>query len=152
MSLDEYAAWLPATIMGYADSLAVAEGWSTQRAESESKKSFDELLPDGLETENHWIWTIVHESVAAGSLWMGRHPTLSDAFWIWGIKVDVQYRSQGIGTKALIDAEDAAHKLGGRRVELNVFDGNDPAIRIYERLGYTMVLRKRGSSTLGKDL
>ena len=152
MSSDEYAAWLPHTIARYADSLEMAEGWSHERAQTESQKSFDELLPDGQTTDAHSIWKIVHDGVAAGSLWMGRHPKLPDAFWIWGIEVDPQYRSQGIGTKALIEAEDAARKLGGMRMELNVFDGNDPAIRIYERLGYTLMLRKHGSSTLGKDL
>jgi len=152
MSPEEYAAWLPATIKWYADSLVKAEGWSTERAGVESQKSFDDLMPDGLETENHWIWTIVRDGVAVGSLWMGRHPELDGAFWIWGIEVAHEYRSQHVGSKALTEAEDIARGLGGRRMELNVFDGNDPAIRMYERLGYALVLRKRGSSTLGKDL
>jgi ribosomal protein S18 acetylase RimI-like enzyme len=151
MTLAEYDAWLAPTITSYAQSLARAEGWPAQRAEDESKESFYKLLPDGLATAGQLLWSIVHEGAVVGSLWMGPHPELSDAFWIWGIAIDAQYRSRGIGRNALIEADEAARKLGGRRIELNVFDDN-PAVRLYERLGYTLVKRKRGSSTMGKDL
>jgi RimJ/RimL family protein N-acetyltransferase len=131
--------------------MATAEGWPSQRAEHESRKSFHKLLPAGLNTARQLLWSIVDKGEVVGSLCMGPHPELADAFWIWGVEVDTPHRSRGIGGGALVEAQDVARGLGGHRIELNVFDGN-PALRLYERLGYALVTRKRGSSTMGKDL
>jgi|HubBroStandDraft_6_1064221.scaffolds.fasta_scaffold278759_1 RimJ/RimL family protein N-acetyltransferase len=152
MSEDEYACWYPATIKWYADDLGPADGLTPDRALEVSKKSFHELLPDGLATGNQYLWSILDEDRVVGSLWMGPHPNLPAAHWIWGIEVGKEFRSQGLGGRALAEAEQVAVKLGSRRVELNVFDVNESAMRMYRRLGYTVVTHKEGSMTMGKNL
>jgi GNAT superfamily N-acetyltransferase len=50
--------------------------------------------------------------------------------------VDPAYRSKGIGALLVKEAESYARRLGAYKMELNVFAGNGPAIRFYERMGY----------------
>ncbi len=59
------------------------------------------------------------------------------------IIVDDKRRGQGLGREMLRLALDFAfHILRVRKVTLGVFDGNAPAYRCYERLGFTEVSRE----------
>jgi [ribosomal protein S18]-alanine N-acetyltransferase len=53
-------------------------------------------------------------------------------------------RRAGIGTALLADLLDAAQRHGSSQVDLEVRDGNDDAIRLYERNGFRRIGVRRG--------
>ena len=48
-----------------------------------------------------------------------------------------EYRRQGIGRRAMEFVETAAASLGVNAIHLEVTNGNDPAIGLYRRIGYS---------------
>jgi GNAT superfamily N-acetyltransferase len=50
--------------------------------------------------------------------------------------VQLKHRRQGIGTALVSQAEQWARERGDRQIGLQVFHHNQPALRLYEALGY----------------
>jgi GNAT superfamily N-acetyltransferase len=63
----------------------------------------------------------------------GKHVLLDN------LVVDPAARRQGVGTALLHEAEAWARAHGAARVELNVYDFNEPALRFYASAGYTVL-------------
>ncbi|MDP3965875.1 MAG: GNAT family N-acetyltransferase [bacterium] len=53
------------------------------------------------------------------------------------------YRGRGIGTELLKRAEELARGHGMHRMELEVFEKNEDAVRLYEKLGFVTEGRRR---------
>lgn len=71
----------------------------------------------------------------------GTRPELADGIikaYIYGFRVQEQFRNQGIGTRIMYTIEDDLKKRGFRQVTLNVGKDNQDARRFYDRLGYKM--------------
>jgi len=69
-------------------------------------------------------------------------PELSDGIhraYIYGFRVRPLYRSNGIGTRMMIEVEADLVRRGYHWVTLNVAQDNPGALRLYERLGYQVV-------------
>ena len=54
----------------------------------------------------------------------------------FGLMVASVYRGQGVGTALLAAAEEWARGAGVTKLELHVFPHNEPAIALYEKVGY----------------
>lgn len=69
---------------------------------------------------------------------------------VLGISVRKRWRRQGVAG-ALMEAAHAAAQASGvlRRLTLSVFETNEPAVRLYESLGYTVEGRRRGGVRIG---
>jgi ribosomal protein S18 acetylase RimI-like enzyme len=69
----------------------------------------------------------------------GNRPELADGFsraYIYGFRVQPQFRNQGIGTRMMNTIEEDLKGRGFRQATLNVGQDNLDAKRFYERLGY----------------
>lgn len=55
---------------------------------------------------------------------------------IFLLYVDPAHRRQGIGTALMRQAEQWAQDRGDRQIGLQVFQSNQPALRLYQQLGY----------------
>jgi ribosomal protein S18 acetylase RimI-like enzyme len=64
-----------------------------------------------------------------------------DRAWIITLGVGPAHQRRGLGTVLLATAE---QRLGRPNVRLTVRAGNTPAIRLYERTGYTVIGHKYG--------
>ena len=53
-----------------------------------------------------------------------------------GLMVAQGFRRRGVGRALMVAAEDWARGVGVRKIELHVFPYNEPAIALYEDLGY----------------
>jgi RimJ/RimL family protein N-acetyltransferase len=62
--------------------------------------------------------------------------------WISVLIGEQAYWGRGVGTRAMQFLEEVTRSLGLRRIELGVFAFNEPAIRLYNRLGYQEIGRK----------
>jgi ribosomal protein S18 acetylase RimI-like enzyme len=70
------------------------------------------------------------------------HPELADGIeqaYIYGFRIKLEFRNQGIGTRIMRTIEDDLRKRGFLQVTLNVGQDNQNARRFYERLGYNVV-------------
>jgi predicted N-acetyltransferase YhbS len=59
--------------------------------------------------------------------------------WIGGVGVVAGRRGEGIGERLMREAETAARDSGVERIWLEVLVQNEPAVRLYEKLGYSHV-------------
>jgi ribosomal protein S18 acetylase RimI-like enzyme len=69
----------------------------------------------------------------------GNRPELADGIiraYIYGFRVQAQFRNQGIGTRIMYTIEDDLRTRGFRQVTLNVGKDNHDARRFYDRMGY----------------
>jgi ribosomal protein S18 acetylase RimI-like enzyme len=62
-----------------------------------------------------------------------------DTGWIGGIGTTPSRRRSGLGEKALVGAIEAAAHRGCSEIFLEVLDTNEPAIQLYEKLGFGLV-------------
>jgi ribosomal-protein-alanine N-acetyltransferase len=72
--------------------------------------------------------------------------------YVQTIGVAADCRGAGIGTALLLDLLDEAQRRGCRQVDLEVRDGNDEAIRLYERHGFRRIgIRRHYYQPSGAD-
>jgi len=64
--------------------------------------------------------------------------------YVQTIGVRADQRRAGVGTALLVDLMTEAERRGGRRIDLEVRDGNDEAIRLYEKHGFRRIGVRRG--------
>lgn len=62
MTQDEYDAWRLASIASYAAEHVRAGNWSKEEAPDEARKAFEHYLPNGLDTEGHYVCAVVAEA------------------------------------------------------------------------------------------
>jgi ribosomal protein S18 acetylase RimI-like enzyme len=69
----------------------------------------------------------------------GNRPELADGViraYIYGFRIQPQFRNQGIGTRMMHTIEDDLKQRGFQQITLNVGQENPAAQRFYDRLGY----------------
>lgn len=69
-----------------------------------------------------------------------------------GLMVAREHRRQGAGTALMEAAERWARDVGIRKIELHVFPHNEPALALYERLGYVREGLRRRHYRRGEEL
>ena len=106
----------------------------------------DRLLPDGLATAGHRLWTAYDGTDAVGVVWVQLQDR-SDGLHAFGYELEVRedLRRRGYGRAVVAAAFRACRDLGVQTVGLSVFGFNAGARALYEELGFrltaqTMVL------------
>ncbi len=73
---------------------------------------------------------------SAAVAWPSKFPSSRHKATLWGVFVSPRYRGHGIG-RALVESVVAhADANGVRRVNLTVYVPNEPAVKLYESLGF----------------
>jgi RimJ/RimL family protein N-acetyltransferase len=88
--------------------------------------------------------------VAMSGYRISGHPQRSHSCSL-GISVAKPFRGQGIGSRLVATGEDWCRSRSVRRLELEVIDGN-PAVALYQRLGFDIEGRKREAIKVGNGL
>lgn len=65
------------------------------------------------------------------------------SLYLSGVAVFPEHRGHGIGTKLMASIDERARSLGRSRVSLICFERNEGAMRLYRRLGFEEVARRR---------
>jgi RimJ/RimL family protein N-acetyltransferase len=137
MAPDAYARFLDRLVREYAADKVAAGNWPEDGSLARSEAEMAELLPDGLATADHQLWTIQDDAGRdAGDLWAARHATRPDTLYIYDIEVRPAERGRGIGAAALGALDAWARAAGYRRIGLQVFGSNGVARRLYARTGF----------------
>jgi ribosomal protein S18 acetylase RimI-like enzyme len=138
MTQEQYEAWLPGEVAGYAQEHVRTGRWAAADALRLSREEHEKLLPQGSATPDHHLWSIVRSSDLApvGMLWMGVVHTPTRRAFVYNIEADPGFRRHGYATQAMLRLEDEARRLGLESIGLHVFGHNTAARPLYEKLGY----------------
>jgi len=137
MTQSEYEAFVERAIPEYAADNVRAGYWSEFEALEKSREAYEKLLPNGLQTENHYLYTLYDVNQAVGMIWIRadlENPTKNG--FIFELYVDEKFRGKGYGKQVMLLIEEKARELGLKSLGLHVFAVNTVACNLYESVGY----------------
>ncbi len=140
MTAEEYEDYLEKMAPEYAREHVEAGNWPEEGAVEKALKEMREVdLPQGVETENNFLFTLVDPEIGekVGMLWYGIHPKgkKREAF-VYDVIVDEAYRRRGYGLEAFQRMEEMVKAVGVHVIGLHVFGYNTGAKAMYEKLGF----------------
>ena len=139
MTASEFDAFLERDIRQYATEQTRAGYWSEPEALQRSRQEHARLLPKGLRTRDHHLFTIRHTQTgeAVGAVWLHTRLVSSrPSGYIYDLEVDEAFRRRGYGRQAMLELEKIARSMGLKQLGLHVFAHNEPARSLYGGMGY----------------
>ena len=137
----------PAEIDAYVDQ--VASGYVRQRvefageaqevAERHAADAVQRFFPDRRPASGQHVYAAEVAGEVIGSLWVAEQSRGGPERqgWVYDIQIDPPHRGRGHGRALMEAAERQALEFGCTSLGLNVFGGNEIAIKLYESLGYS---------------
>ncbi|WP_250003673.1 N-acetyltransferase [Actinoplanes sp. M2I2] len=110
-------------------------GRSEAEARAEAARSTSGLLPDGLATPEHHVWTAYDGDLDVGVLWLRIRGTSAFGF---DLLVHEHLRRRGYGRAMMLAAEQKCREHGVVTIGLHVFAHNPGAVSLYEQMGFTV--------------
>ncbi|MDU5111714.1 MAG: GNAT family N-acetyltransferase, partial [Clostridium sp.] len=109
--------------------------WKKDDSLSLSQSEYNKLLPDGVDTINNYLFSIIDENNnIIGMIWINKKD--SNSCFIYDIYINDKFQGKGYGLMAMKEVENFAKSLGAETIGLHVFGHNNRAIKLYEKLGY----------------
>lgn len=144
----ELAEFLARAVPDYAAQHVRAGDWSEEGALDRSAAEFAELLPAGVATPDHYLFTIQDLALPAkvGMLWFAVQTRgAGRTAFVYNLEIDAAYRRRGYASQAFLEMERHVRALGIASIGLHVFGGNYAAQALYAKLGYavTNVIMKK---------
>jgi RimJ/RimL family protein N-acetyltransferase len=139
MNRDAFDGFLAWTVRDFADEQVRAGTWDAAEAAERSKAEIQGLLPQGLETPDHFFRSIVHGAPRepVGTLWYAlRKVGPKSELFIYWIGIDERFRRRGFATEAFTALDEEARRAGASTISLHVFGHNRSARALYEKLGF----------------
>ena len=146
---ERFPAYRAHLLRHYARDKVDAGVWLPEDAPRRARADIDGLLPDGVNTRDHFFYAVRDASTSeeVGTLWLAiRNLGAGRMVWIYDIEIFDPFRRKGFATRTLKTAESKAKELGVNRVELHAFGHNVAAKALYEGSGYkatSIVIAKR---------
>lgn len=139
MRAEEFESFADEAVASYANDNVQAGRWSISTALARSRREFKRLLPQGLETPNHFIYEIEDETAgqSVGFLWFAIVETSETRYgYVYNIRVKPEFRGRGYARAALDLIETVAASAGLSTIALHVFSFNTGAQALYRSTGY----------------
>ena len=133
----EYEAFLERLIPDYAADNVRAGYWDESEALEKSRQETERLLPQGLRSENHHLFTLYDGDQAVGIIWLKANvdrPIKSG--FIFDVEIKEEFRGKGYGKQIMLLIEEKARELELKSIGLHVFAYNKVAKNLYEGIGY----------------
>lgn len=139
MTPEEYAEFRPRLEEDYAANIAASGAMPLEEARTKSVEDLDRLLPEGLASSGHRLWTAYDGTEAVGTIWvqLQHRPGGLHAFG-YELEVREDLRRRGYGRAVIEAAFRACQALGVSSVGLSVFGFNAGARRLYDDLGFRL--------------
>ena len=136
----EFARYLETAIRDYADAHLKSGDCEADEALALAQADYDSLLPDGLSTPNHHLFSVFAEGAEPiGLIWYeARDREGRKSAFIYDFIIRPELRGKGYGAATLRALEARLREGGVRRVNLNVMGWNVKARELYEREGFTI--------------
>ncbi len=138
MTEAELQRWIEPSIQEYAQGHVENGQWTEAEAVEKSRKEFQDLLPQGVATPNHYLFTLVNEAQQqVGMLWFARRESQGHPMaFVYDVRITEAFRRQGYASQAFREMENKLRELGWNRISLHVFGTNHAARDLYNKLGY----------------
>ena len=137
MTQPEYDEYLKQLIPDYAADNVRAGHWDESEALEKSRKQLESLLPQGLQTKDHYIYNLVDGDQTVGMIWMrAQLDRAVKSGFIFDVMVAEKFRGKGYGRQVMTLIEEKARELGIQSIGLHVFAYNKVAKNLYESMGY----------------
>ncbi|MGC4376458.1 GNAT family N-acetyltransferase [Fictibacillus sp. Mic-4] len=138
MNDEEFSVYLSYSVKNYGEEKAKAGNWPKEKALELAQQEFDQLLPDGLHTKNHFLYQIVDETSneKVGYLWFHERGEDQKTAFIYDFLIYEKHRGRGYAKQALAALEEVAKDRGIKTIRLHVFGHNQTAIKLYEKCGF----------------
>lgn len=132
MTEEEFQLFLQLSYDSYADDLTGTHPVITREAAiKEAQSELSELLPQGLKTRNHYLFSIHNADAQVGYLWYDLlNPNKA---FVDDLLIFPEHRRQGYAAQALKLMET---QLTAPHITLHVFEKNHAARCLYEKCGY----------------
>jgi ribosomal protein S18 acetylase RimI-like enzyme len=117
----------------------VASGqWAEGESFELSTKEYQKLLPEGLETQDNYLFSIIDShSASVGMLWFAvRTQFAARVAYVLDVYVRRERRRERHAYRAFIALEEEARRLGLSGISLHVFGRNTSAQTLYAKLGF----------------
>lgn len=152
MTDDDFNKFREYSIISYSRGLVQACLYSIENAYIHSKIEFDELLPLGNHTQNHFLHLIENiENEEVGHLWFEKN--MKEVLYSFATFFILEkFRNKGYGKQSLLLFEDVAKEKDFKKIALHVFRYNDNAISLYMSLGYKILKKESESMYLIKEI
>jgi RimJ/RimL family protein N-acetyltransferase len=142
MTQAEFEAYVEFLVHEYAQDHVDAGNWRAEEALELARESTRHLLPDGLETEDHYLCTLRDATLGetVGVVWFAaeRRQGGPRAF-VYDLWIEEAYRRRGYATQALGALEARVQELGLPKIVLHVFGHNHAARSLYAKAGFEEV-------------
>lgn len=142
MSKDAYAHFIQVSFEHHVEELMQEENMSKEEAEIETRKELDEMLPQGMDTADNYLFSVECDRRVVGYLWFltEMNEGVKQAF-LCDFQIDEEERGNGYGKAALAEMDKTAQKLECKECVLFVEGINEIAKQLYSKCGY-QVLRE----------
>ena len=134
----EYSAWLEIVVPEYAQDKVDSGQWASETAVELARKEYAELLPQGKDTPNNHLFTVISpDGAAVGTLWfVAKERGGRRIAYVYDIYIAPEHRRQGHAYRAFQDVEVEVARMHLAGIALHVFGHNHAARALYEKLGY----------------
>jgi len=132
----EFVPFLEQLIQSYAEENIRAGRWTREEGLLEARKETQKLLPNGRETPDHFIFSIVENATGekVGAVWLAIEPR---GGFVYDLLILEPYRRRGFAEQAMGLLEEVARGKGAEKISLHVFGDNAGARTLYTKLGYS---------------
>lgn len=137
MTDEEFPDYFQGQVDIYASEKVAAGKCAFDEALIESRDEMEKLLPDGLMSEDQFIFVAELENLRIGTAWVDIDTDLEvpRAFGLY-IEIDTALRGQGLGRDLMKAIQAECRKLGAKGFALSVFGHNSIARGLYESFGF----------------
>jgi len=154
MSETQFQAYLATAVQEYAQGHLKSGDCEPEDALALAQKDYRELLPGGLQTKNHFLFSIYDDAIditeCIGMVWFAvKDQRAVKTTFIYDFNIREDLRGKGYGRKTLEKVEELIQQMGIGKVSLHVFGYNHAARRLYEKMGY-QITGIGMTKTLGK--
>ena len=127
--------YLERGIREYAEDHVRNGNWSAEEALERSKKEFEQLLPEGVNSQDQFLFSIVDETDdnKISLLWV---QVKDQKAFIYDFIIDESFRGKGYGKQALVALDEKLKSIEVQSVGLHVFGDNITAQELYKKMGY----------------
>src|SRR5215472_11477209 len=116
MTQEEYTSYQEPAIAEYAQGHVEDGQWSADEALERSREEFQGLLPEGVDTPNNYLFTVVNgEGQKVGILWFAVRESGGKLWaWVYDVRIDEAFRRRGYAQEAFAELENKVLALGGK--------------------------------------
>ena len=134
MQQEHFELFLERGIREYAEDHVRNGNWPVEGALERSRKEFEHYLPDGLESRDQHLWSLLDEKGnAVGVLWV---QIKDQKAFIFDFVIDEGFRGKGYGKQAIAAMDEQLKSMNVESVALHVFGDNIAAQELYKKAGF----------------